>query len=299
MRKGTEIIAVLGKTLTEVLAAVKIQDSVCFHINNKKIIRALLQEIAWDKAQDLWNLIDKYAKIGQEKFLASLQEDFWFDTEKQQKILKFIQLSSDKIEDLDQLLLFSQNEDFLAWIAELRSVLNLIHDFQKSFWLVFHWVFDMQIIRGLDYYTGTIFEAVFENEPQLGSICWGGRYQNLTGYIDPKRNEYCGVWGSIWISRILSRVFSVQETRKQTVADYLILQFEGGMADSLAVGARFLAEGKCFEVYPYAEKLWKQFAYADKKGIPFVVIYGEGERGKWIYKLKNMQSWEEQEVLLD
>ena len=156
----------------------------------------------------------------------------------------------------------------------------------------------MQIIRGLDYYTGTIFEAVFENEPQLGSICWGGRYQNLTGYIDPKRNEYCGVWGSIWISRILSRVFSVQETRKQTVADYLILQFEGGMADSLALGARFLAEGKCFEVYPYAEKLWKQFAYADKKGIPFVVIYGEGEREKSIYKLKNMQSWEEQEVPL-
>ena len=294
-----EIIAVLGKTLTEVLAAVNIQDSVCFHINNKKIIRAFLQEIAWDKAQDLWNLIDKYAKLGQEKFLASLQEDFWFDAEKQQKILKFIQLSSDKIEDLDQLLLFSQNEDFLVWIAELRSVLNLIQDFQKSFWLVFHWVFDMQIIRGLDYYTGTIFEAVFENEPQLGSICWGGRYQNLTGYIDPKRNEYCGVWGSIWISRILSRVFFVQETRKQTVADYLILQFEGGMADSLAVGARFLAEGKCFELYPYAEKLWKQFAYADKKGIPFVVIYGEGEKEKWIYKLKNMQSWEEQEVPLD
>ena len=257
-----------------------------------------MQEIAWDKAQDLWNLIDKYAKIGQEKFLASLQEDFWFDTEKQQKILKFIQLSSDKIEDLDQLLLFSENEDFLAWIAELRSVLNLIQDFQKSFWLVFHWVFDMQIIRGLDYYTGTIFEAVFENEPQLGSICWGGRYQNLTGYIDPKRNEYCGVWGSIWISRILSRVFSVQETKKQTVADYLIVQFEWGMADSLALGARFLAEGKSFEVYPYAEKLWKQFAYADKKGIPFVVIYGEGEREKWIYKLKNMQNWEEQEIPL-
>ena len=293
-----EIIAVLGKTLTEVLAAVNIQDSVCFHINNKKIIKAFLQEIAWDKAQDLWNLIDKYAKIGQEKFLASLQEDFWFDARKQQKILKFIQLSSDKIEDLDQLLLFSKNKAFLRWIKELKSVLNLIQDFQKSFWLVFHWVFDMQIIRGLDYYTGTIFEAVFENEPQLGSICWGGRYQNLTGYIDPKRNEYCGVWGSIWISRILSRVFSVQETRKQTVADYLILQFEGGMADSLAVGARFLTEGKCFEIYPYAEKLWKQFAYADKKGIPFVVIYGEGEKEKWIYKLKNMQSWEEQEVPL-
>ncbi|MBF0981841.1 histidine--tRNA ligase family protein, partial [Candidatus Gracilibacteria bacterium] len=177
-----EIIAVLGKTLTEVLAAVNIQDSVCFHINNKKIIRAFLQEIAGDKAQDLGNLIDKYAKIGQEKFLASLQEDFGFDTEKQQKILKFIQLSSDKIEDLDQLLLFSQNEDFLVGISELRSVLTLIQDFQKSFGLVFHWVFDMQIIRGLDYYTGTIFEAVFENEPQLGSICGGGRYQNLTGY---------------------------------------------------------------------------------------------------------------------
>ena len=309
-----EIIAVLGKTLTEVLAAVKIQDSVCFHINNKKIVNGVLGIVGKDEKQreGIAQLIDKIDKITPEEFQEWLEKLGLNQSDRDRidaylKSISFYESSS--LNSINPYVWFPTVDEnspeemmfqniFMQWIREVDLVLNALRLILKSLGINIKFCFDPKIIRGLDYYTGTIFEAVFENEPQLGSICWGGRYQNLTGYIDPKRNEYCGVWGSIWISRILSRVFSVQETRKQTVADYLIVQFEGGMSDSLAVGARFLAEGKCFEVYPYAEKLWKQFAYADKKGIPFVVIYGEGEREKWIYKLKNMQSWEEQEVPL-
>lgn len=309
-----EIIAVLGKTLTEVLGAVNIQDSVCFHINNKKIVNGVLGIVGKDEKQreGIAQLIDKIDKITPEEFQEWLEKLGLNQSDRDRidaylKSISFYESSS--LNSINPYVWFSTVDEnspeemmfqniFMQWIREVDLVLNALRLILKSLGINIKFCFDPKIIRGLDYYTGTIFEAVFENEPQLGSICWGGRYQNLTGYIDPKRNEYCGVWGSIWISRILSRVFSVQETRKQTVADYLIVQFEGGMSDSLAVGARFLAEGKCFEVYPYAEKLWKQFAYADKKGIPFVVIYGEGEREKWIYKLKNMQSWEEQEVPL-
>lgn len=136
----------------------------------------------------------------------------------------------------------------------------------------FQWMIDLKIIRGLDYYTGTIFEAVLENDEKLSSICGGGRYANLTRYIDPKRDNYCGVGGSIGISRLLGKILEEQKTQQQTIADCLFVNFEATKSEILKLAGKFASEGKTFEIYPEPEKLGKQFAYADKKGIPFVVI---------------------------
>ena len=80
------------------------------------------------------------------------------------------------------------------------------------------------------------------------------------------------------MSRILGKVFELQETKKQTIADYLFVHFEENFEAILELAGTFAQEGKCFELYPNADKLGKQFGYADKKGIPFVVIYGQGEK---------------------
>lgn len=221
-----EIIATLAQTLAQIFQATQLKDHTVFHINNKKIVRAFLMQLARDEeqAQAISNLIDKVDKIGIEKFSLSLQ-DLGLDEAIREKILTFIAFSTEHVADLDKLAQLSDDELFQQGISELKSVITLLDEMKENLGIQLHYLIDMKIIRGLDYYTGTIFEATFAGQ-SLGSICGGGRYANLTGYIDPKRQEYCGVGGSIGISRILSRIFDEQEVKKATVADYLILQFD-------------------------------------------------------------------------
>ena len=290
-----EIIATLGSTLNKILKSCGLQDTAVFHINNKKLVKAFLAEVSQDEEQmqQISTLIDKYKKIGTENFIATLREDPNISAENSEKILKFISFQSEKIEDCDQILDFADSEAFKEGVEELRTVLTLLKQIKEAMHLEFEWKIDLQIIRGLDYYTGTIFEAVLKNDEKLGSICGGGRYANLTGYIDPKRSDYCGVGGSIGISRLLGKIFELKEEKKQTVADYLFLHFEENFEEILKLAGTFAKRNQTFEIFPTAEKLGKQFAYADKKGIPYVIIYGQGEKEAGIYKIKDMKTWEE------
>ena len=172
-------------------------------------------------------------------------------------------------------------------------MITLISNFQAAFHTSCPYVIDFQIVRGLDYYTGTVFEGVLEQDPSLGSVSGGGRYGELTGYIDPKRDHFAGVGGTLGLSRLLSKIFEQQQSAQHTVTEYLILHFPETLPETLALAARLQAEGKKIEIYPLADKLGKQFGYADKKGIPFVIILGEGEKKEGIYKIKNMQTGEE------
>ena len=290
-----EIIATLGFTLNKILKSCELEDTAVFHINNKKLVKAFLAEVSKneEQMQQISTLIDKYKKIGKENFIATLREDLNISVKNSKKILKFISFQWKKIEDCNQILGFANSEAFKEGVEELRTVLTLLKQIQKAMHLEFEWKIDLQIIRGLDYYTGTIFEAVLKKDEKLGSICGGGRYANLTGYIDPKRSEYCGVGGSIGISRLLGKIFELKEEKKQTVADYLFLHFEENFEEILKLAGTFAEKNQTFEIFPTAEKLGKQFAYADKKGIPYVVVFGTWEKEANIYKIKDMKTWEE------
>lgn len=290
-----EIIATLGQTLTDIIQTTALNDNITFHINNKQIVKAFLNEISEspEQAQAISNLIDKFDKIGAEKFEQTLIEELKISQENKDKILTFISFCSPDLEKLNELRSLSADEIFQNGITELETVISLLQKMQQRLALSFNFVVDMKIIRGLDYYTGTIFEATFDQMPQIGSICGGGRYQNLTGYIDPKRQDYCGVWGSIGISRILSRIFDSNEPTQQTIADFLIVNFENNFENWLSLINHLKNQGKNFEFYPHPDKLGKQFSYADKKGIPFVIICWEGEIADSIYKIKDMKTGEE------
>lgn len=290
-----EIITTLGQTLTNIIQATKLDDTITFHINNKKIVKSFLAQISQnpEQAQAISNLIDKFDKIGPEKFESSLIEDLGISTENKDKILTFISFCTSDLKKLNDLRKLSADGTFQQGINELETVLSLLDQMKSTLKLSFNRTIDMKIIRGLDYYTGTIFEATFDQMPSLGSICGGGRYANLTGYIDAKRQDYCGVWGSIGISRILSRIFDQTELKQQTIADYLIINFEKSLETWLSLIALLKSQGHTFEYYPQPEKLGKQFAYADKKGIPFVIICGEWEKAEGIYKIKDMKTGEE------
>ena len=302
-----EIIATLGSTLNKILKSCDLQDTAVFHINNKKLVKAFLWIVGEDEKQrqNIANLIDKIDKISAEKFNQEL-EALGINELNIKRINQYLKTNwhyNQSLKSRKPDVLFSTKNNspeeevfldlFTQWIKEIDDVLNILHLITKSLNIKIDFCFDSKIIRGLDYYTGTIFEAVLKNDEKLGSICGGGRYANLTGYIDPKRSDYCGVGGSIGISRLLGKIFELKEEKKQTVADYLFLYFGENFEEILKLAGTFAEKNQTFEIFPTAEKLGKQFAYADKKGIPYVIIYGQGEKEADIYKIRDMKTWEE------
>jgi len=150
----------------------------------------------------------------------------------------------------------------------------------------------------LDYYTGTVYETLFDDDIALGSISSGGRYENLTGHINPKKSNYSGVGGSIWLSRMVYLILETMKLEYTTQTEYLFVHFPETIQDILMLANLFINEGKNIEVYPSADKLGKQFTYADKKWIPHVVIFGQWEKDLKRYKIKNMKTGDEQEIAL-
>jgi histidyl-tRNA synthetase len=210
-----------------------------------------------EKVASVSSLIDKYQKIGQESFVGSLRA-LDIDEVTVQKIVAFVEYKAD-FSSLENVATLANTPLFQEGLAELQEVVAFLEMFQTSFGQLYPYVIDFQIVRGLDYYTGTVFEGVFQKDSSFGSISGGGRYGELTGYIDAKRNDFAGVGGTIGLSRILAKVLEKQTSSQNTVAEYLFLHFPETLAETLALAAQFQSEGKKVEVYPIADKLGKQF----------------------------------------
>ena len=286
-----ETILTLMHALKAVLQKLKINDDAIFHVSNRKLILWLLNDlIGEEKTPIVCSYIDKRRKIWAENFIASLV-DAWIERWKAEEINKIISSSYnlDKIEKL------SNNSLFKEWLNELKCVLNFFETWEQSTWEKLDYLIDLQIIRGLDYYSGTVFEAMLKNDEWLGSICGWWKYDHLTWYLNPKKDIYAWFWGSIWISRLLSKIFGEEneKTGQKTSTEYLFLNFSETNSQILKLMNKFQKEGKNSELYYQADKLGKQFWYADKKWIPYVIILGDGELNEGIYKIKDMKTWEE------
>ncbi len=293
-----EIIFTLSQTLNAILAKMDINDRAIMHISNRKLTRGFLESILTDKQiAFVIPLIDKFKKIWWENFKSTLQERD-VSSEAIQKICEFIEIKCTS-QNIEMLAGYSSTPLFQEGYSELVKLTDYIEMFNTSFNLACDYIVDMQIIRGLDYYTGTVFEGFLEQDEVLGSICWWGRYGELTGYIDPKKNFYAWVGWSIGISRLLAKCFEKTSETQNTIAEYLFVNFDETLPDILRLVSKFQTEGKKTEVYPSSDKLGKQFWLADKRNIPYVVILGEGEKKAWIYKIKEMNSWVETTIPLD
>lgn len=294
-----EVILDLYKAIREIILYGKFDDEPIFHINNKKIINwFLLSLFTPETKQHVSTLIDKYNKIGEDTFILSLK-DLDIEDKHIDKLLQFLKFDIKHEKDLIALKWFVDHDEFSLGIDELLAVMKYLNMFNEVMWWVWYKV-DFKIVRGLDYYTWTVFECYLKNDMGLGSICGWWRYDNLAGYIDPKKKEYCGVGGSIGISRILGKMFenkALTHTQK-TVTEYLFVHFSETIQDILMLAWIFIDEGKNIEIYPCPDKLGKQFTYADKKWIPHVIIFGEEEKALKKYKIKNMKTGEEQEIWL-
>lgn len=284
-----EMLVVIAKTLREIVAKFLNNKPFSVHVNNRYLLAWFFSQFDEKLVPQLYNLLDKYYKIGLDIFTKELKE-LLSDTDAQ-KVLDFIQTGFDR---LDPNLV--DNDVYRRGYAELQEVFGFVANLNQS--NKYAIVRDPCIIRGLDYYTGTVYETFFDDDMALGSISSGWRYENLTGHINPKKSHYSWVGGSIWLSRMVYLILETTKPENKTHVEYLFVNFSETMKDIALLANIFIDEWKTIEIYPSADKLGKQFSYADKKWIPYVVLLGEWEKDMKKYKIKDMKAGTEKEMSL-
>jgi histidyl-tRNA synthetase len=236
-----EVIFTLSQTLQHILTTMAIEDTPVMHISNRKLLVGFLRSlISESEVPVVSSLIDKYQKIGQDTFIASLG-DLGLYPEVVQKILDFITMKVDK-DSLQKVATLADTPLFQEGLNELKEVVSLLETFQSSCSQTCPYVIDFQIIRGLDYYTGTVFEGMLQNDASLGAISAGGRYGELTGYIDAKRDDFAGVGGTLGLSRLLAKIFDEQTSSHNTVSEYLFVNFPETLDTTLTLATKLQSE---------------------------------------------------------
>lgn len=266
-------------------------------INNRKVLNGLFREVNQEQnAVDIMRTIDKLAKIGKENVISELKE-IGLDDQAIDRILKFIEIdgtTDEKIKKLKELNI--QEEMFVEGLAELEQVVKYIRVFGVP---DTHFKIDLTIARGLDYYTGTVYETFLNDYKEIGSVCSGGRYENLAEYYTDKKLPGVGI--SIGLTRLFYKLNELQliKSDKYSMSDVLIIPMTEDMTKSIELASNLRKGGINTEVYLNDKKLKAKFKYADKLKIPYVVVIGEDEITSNMVKVKNMCTGEEIPTELD
>lgn len=261
-------------------------------LNNRKLMRGFFESLGVaDGEQQTLVLreVDKLDKRGADYVCETLiGEQFGLSADVANKILDFVQVRSTSLQDaFDKLdALGAGPEAMEQGRAELKEVLGLIRDFGVP---ESHFVLNLSIARGLDYYTGTVYETTLNDHPQIGSICSGGRYENLAGQYT--KSHLPGVGISIGLTRLYwqLRDAGLINTAQSTV-DVLVTQMDAAqMPAYLALASELRGAGIATEVVLDGGKLGKQFKYADRAGIRFVIVLGEDEIANNVVTVKDLR----------
>lgn len=275
----------------------ELQIPVTLHINNRKILSGLAEFAGIsDQLIDFTVALDKLDKIGKEGVVKELLEKNISQESIDQLDFLFSQ-SDDALENVLQLKeKFAGNEIGIQGVEELEFVLTKCMDLGIS---PENLKFDITLARGLDYYTGAIFE-VKANNVAMGSIGGGGRYNNLTEVFGVKNIPGIGIsFGLDRIYLVMEELGLFPENSESTVK-YLFANYgETEAVEALKIIAKFRAKGVSAELYPESVKLKKQFTYAEKKGIPNLIFFGEQEISDGNITVKNLESGEQKTWSVD
>ena len=265
-------------------------------VNNRKVLNGFFSILGLsEQAGDVLRTIDKLDKIGADKVRALLTDTCGVTVEQADEILRFIACpgtSADKLAFLEQYR--GRNETFDTGLDELRTVVGYLPAFgvpEENFEL------DLTIARGLDYYTGTVYETVLLDHPEVGSICSGGRYDDLAGYYTNKSLPGVGI--SIGLTRlfyILQEQNMISDAVLTAPADVLILPMTDDLSAAVSLASMLRAGGLRVQLYSEKKKFKAKIGYADKLGIPFVIFLGEDEIAQNVCALKNMDTGEQEAV---
>lgn len=287
-----EIIMMMNTTLSQL----KIDDFT-IKLNNRKILTGITEAIgAPGKENDFCVAIDKLDKIGLEKVLEELKER-GLSEEAINKVIPILELQGDfeqKIDALESIL--KDSEIGLKGLSELKQTIEYVETMDGDLSKV---NFDITLARGLSYYTGAIFEIQINNV-KIGSVSGGGRYDDLTGVFGMP--DMSGVGFSFGVDRLydVMEELNLFPAASLTSTKALIIHFdEASKTYGLGVAAALRKSGIKSEIYPDQAKIKKQFAYADKKNIPYTIIIGSEEIASNQLTLRNMESGEEDKLEID
>lgn len=268
------------------------------HINNRKILNGLFEAAnVKEKSVDIMRTIDKIEKIGKETVIAIFKDDYKMEEDSINTIVSFIEIdgtTDEKIEKLEALGI--DNELYTKGIEELKEVIKHIRLFNvpdEAFEI------DLSIARGLDYYTGTVYETFLNDYKSIGSICSGGRYNDLAGYYTDK--QLPGVGMSIGLTRLffILNDIGLIKTDKKSISDVLVISMVDDLSKSIEVANELRNAGINTEIYFDNKKIKAKFKYADKLNIPYVIVIGEDEIKSGMFTIKNMQEGTQEQMKIE
>ena len=262
-------------------------------VNNRKILNGFYAMLGLsEKSGDIMRTVDKLDKIGAAKVKVILLEDCGLTDEQADEILKFIAITGSNAEVLAALEGYAgRNEMFDQGLGELKAVCSNLAAFGVP---EANFAVDLTIARGLDYYTGTVYETTLLDHPEIGSVCSGGRYDNLAGYYIEKQLPGVGI--SIGLTRlfyVLDEQGLLNPELPSAPADALVLPMGGDIAPAIAVAEAIRAEGLRVQLYCEQKKFKQKMAYANKLEVPFAVLLGEDEIADGMCSVKNMKTGEQ------
>ena len=272
-------------------------DEFTIKINNRKILNGLYESInQTEKSVDIMRIIDKIDKIGDQAVMEELAK-IEVPEESINKIMQFIKIDGTTDEKLQKLQsLGIENDTYKLGVEELGEVVKYIRLFgieDKNF------VIDLSIARGLDYYTGTVYETFLNGYRELGSVCSGGRYENLAqNYTDKKLP---GVGVSIGLTRLFYKLneLNLIKVEKKSISDILIVPMTENLQVPIKLATELRNARVNTEIYLNEKKLKAKMKYADKLEIPYVIVIGDNEIESGRVKVKEMRTGEEIETALD
>ena len=272
-------------------------DDFTIKINNRKLLSGLFESLSQDiKSIEILRIIDKIEKIGKEAVISEL-EKLDLNNEDINKIISFIEIdgtTDEKLEKVENLKI--ENETYKNGINEIKEVIKYVRLFgipEQNFSL------DLTIARGLDYYTGTVYETFLNNYRELGSVCSGGRYENLAEYYTDKKLPGVGI--SIGLTRLFYKLneLNIIKAEKKSISEILIVPMTENLQKPIEIANTLRNEGINTEIYLNNKKLKAKMKYADKLKIPYVMVIGEDEINSNVFKIKNMETGEEKNIKIE
>ena len=278
-----EIPAIIYRTFTELgLKKFKIK------VNNRKVLNGFYRLAGMEeKDGEIMRTVDKLDKIGPIKVRQMLMDELHMFSHKADDVMDFMAMSGSIEQVISGLERYKgMDEMFDQGLEELKTVTKYLADFgvpEDNF------AIDLSIARGLDYYTGTVYETEMTEHPEIGSVCSGGRYDNLAGYYTDKPLPGVGI--SIGLTRlfyVLNEQGLLSDEIVSAPADALVIPMSEELGYSIATATALRDAGIRTQLYCEKKKFKAKMSYADKLGIPFVVLIGEDEMAAGVVAVKNM-----------
>ena len=267
-------------------------------VNNRMILNGFYAMLGLtDKAGDIMRTVDKLDKIGAGKVRDLLTaEDIGLTADQAGEILAFIAIQGSNQQVLSALESYrGRNKVFDQGLDELHTVVKYLSAFgvpEKNF------AVDLTIARGLDYYTGTVYETTMLDHPEIGSVCSGGRYDNLAEYYTDKQLPGVGI--SIGLTRlfyVLQEQGMLNEALNSAPADALILPMTGDLEPAAALATQLRQAGVRTQLYTEQKKFKQKMTYADRIGVPYVLFLGDDEIAQGTVSVKYMATGEQVALL--